>query len=143
MKVGGKYRTLLILSLFSTISVALLGCSGGGSGGGAVPEIPSIAGTFGSPVTFATHTALVSYGFSYYGPSDGQFGAIPASGMTYTFYGSAACSSTNKGEFSFTGTLDQVTDGNCTNLFGPGGPGGNPTGWIFDADYAGGGLPIA
>ncbi|HXX63244.1 MAG TPA: hypothetical protein VEO56_05550, partial [Bacteroidota bacterium] len=82
-----------------------------------MPALPNIIGTFSSPTTFATHTTLAGYGFSF-GPSDGQFGAIPASGMTYTFYGSAGstalCAGTPnaKGEFSFTGTLDQVTGSN-------------------------------
>jgi hypothetical protein len=150
MNIDRKYNILLTISLSFIMSVALVGCGGGGggsgSGGGTAPTIPSITGTFGSPVTFATHTALVGYGFSF-GPSDGQFGAIPVSGMTYTFYGSAgstaSCAGTPsvKGEFSFTGTLDQVTGSNgCTRLFGPG---DGPAGWIFDRDYAAGGQVVS
>jgi hypothetical protein len=87
----------------------------------------------------------MGYGFSF-GPSDGQFGAIPASGMTYTFYGSAGSSAlcggspSVNGEFVFIGTLDQVTgDNGCMRLFGPG---DGPSGWIFDKDYAGGGQVV-
>jgi len=134
---------VLSISLFWVImTVALARCGGGG---GAVPGIPDIVGAFSLPVTFATHAELVSYGFSF-GPSDGQFGAIPARDMTYTFYGSAgstaSCAGTPNvnGEFSFTGTLDQVTGSNgCTRLFGPG---DGPTGWIFDKDYAAGGQVV-
>jgi hypothetical protein len=104
--------------------------------------IPRIHGVFGAPVTFATHAELASYGFAW-GPSDGQFGAIPTSGTSYTFYGSAGstapCTGTPKltGEFAFSGTLDHVTGGSgCTRLFGPG---DGPAGWTFDRDYAGGG----
>jgi hypothetical protein len=74
---------------------------------------PAVSGVIGSPTTFATHAQLASYGFSF-GPSDGAFGAIPAGGNTYTFYGdagsSAACAGTPNTDdaFSFTGTLDQV-----------------------------------
>jgi len=123
------------------MTVALTGC---GDGNG-TNIYTTVNGTFVSIATFATHPQLVGYGFSF-GPSDGQFGAIPASGMTYTFYGStgsnASCAGTPSvnGEFSFTGTLDQVTGGNgCTRLFGPG---DGPAGWIFDRDYAGGGQVV-
>jgi hypothetical protein len=142
-----KYNMVLTLSLLFIISVAIVRCGGGGGGGsgsGSTPAIPSIVGTFGSPVTFATHTELTSYGFSF-GPSDGQFGALPASGMTYTFFGSAGanaqCAGTPSvnGEFSFIGTLDHVSGSNCTRLFGPG---DGPSGWIFDKDYAAGGQVV-
>jgi hypothetical protein len=101
----------------------------------------------GSPVTFATHTQLESYGFAW-GPSDGQFGAIPATGSSYTFYGTAgsapSCAGApsgngvpKEGAFTFTGTLDHVSGSNgCNKLFGPG---DGPAGWVFDRDYAGGG----
>lgn len=103
---------------------------------------PDLRGLFGSPITFATHTELESYGFLW-GPSDGQFGAIPTGGNNYIFYGAAgaapSCVGTPKanGAFTFTGTLDHVTGSNgCKRLFGPG---DGPTGWVFDKDYAGGG----
>ncbi|MFI5167752.1 MAG: right-handed parallel beta-helix repeat-containing protein [Thermoanaerobaculales bacterium] len=102
-------------------------------------------GTFGAPVTFATHTELASYGFLW-GPSDGTFGAIPGQGGAYTFFGTAgsgaACAGTpnSAGAYSFTGTLDQVTGSNgCMRLFGPG---DGPAGWVFDHDYAGGGQVV-
>jgi len=143
-----RYNRILALSLFFMVvlSVGLVKCSGGGGGGGTSSGIPNVSGTFGSPVTFATHTQLASYGFSF-GPSDGQFGAIPVSGATYTFYGSAgstalcAGSPNLNGEFSFTGTLNQVTGSNgCNRLFGPG---DGPAGWLFDRDYAGGGQVVS
>jgi len=108
----------------------------------AAATVPDISYVFGSTVTFATHTELVGYGFSF-GPSDGQFGAIPAGGASYTFYGTAgstrSCAGTPnvKGAFTFAGTLDHVTGSNgCRRLFGHG---DGPAGWVFDADYAGGG----
>jgi hypothetical protein len=102
-----------------------------------------IVGMFGQPVTFATHTELVSYGFSF-GPSDGSIGAIPAGGGSYSFYGSAgsnaSCTANPKinGTFPFNGTLDHVSgvNGGCRRLFGPGDA---PAGYTFDKDYAGGG----
>jgi hypothetical protein len=107
-----------------------------------VPDIHYIAG---SPVTFATHAELASYGFLW-GPSDGTFGAIPAGGTSYTFYASAGAASSCagspnvNGEFTFTGTLDHVTGSNgCLRLFGPG---DGPAGWVFDRDYAGGGQVV-
>ncbi|HYW44468.1 MAG TPA: IPT/TIG domain-containing protein [Bryobacteraceae bacterium] len=101
--------------------------------------------TVGPPVTFATHAELAGYGFLW-GPSDGQFGAIAASGNSYTFYGAggsaATCAGTPKsdGTYTFTGTLDHVTGSNgCRRLFGPG---DGPAGWVFDRDYAGGGQVV-
>jgi hypothetical protein len=102
-----------------------------------------IVGSFGQPVTFATHAELASYGFSF-GPSDGSIGAIPAAGGTYTFYGSAgstaACTANPSahGTFPFNGTLDRVSGvtGGCRRMFGPGDA---PAGYVFDRDYAGGG----
>jgi uncharacterized protein (TIGR03437 family) len=106
---------------------------------------PSLSATFGPPVTFATHAELASYGFQW-GPSDGQFGAIPQGSGNYTFYGTAGSSpkcvgspSTN-GAFTFTGTLDHISGSNgCKLLFGPG---SGPAGWIFDKNYAGGGQVV-
>ncbi len=107
--------------------------------------VTDIRGVFGSAVTFATHTELESYGFAF-GPSDGQFGAIPSGGTGYTFFGTAgstsSCAGTPrvKGVFTFTGTLDHVTGSNgCRRLFGPG---DGPAGWVFDKDYAGGGQVV-
>lgn len=140
----GRSRIVLVLSV-SLMSATLLRCGGEGGGSGpTAPVIPRIVGTFGSPVTFATHAALAGYGYSF-GPSDGQFGAIRASGATYTFYGSAgsnaSCAGTPSlnGEYTFTGTLDQVAGSSCTRLFGPG---SGPAGWVFDSNYAGGGQVV-
>jgi hypothetical protein len=110
----------------------------------AAQNLPSVRiAAVGGPVTFATHEELERHGFSW-GPSDGQFGAIPAGDGRYRFYGAAGSSSTcagtlnaNNSAFSFSGTLDHVTGRNgCRRLFGPG---TGPAGWVFDKDYAGGG----
>ena len=118
---------------------------GASAGVQATAPAPGVRGVFGSPVTFATHDELASFGFNA-GPSDGQFGAIPAGGANYVFYGFAApsntCAGTKKGAgaFSFTGTLDHVTGSNgCRRVFGRG---DGPQGWIFDRDYAGGGQVV-
>ena len=109
----------------------------------APPQIHSVAGPI---TTFATHEQLDGYGFLF-GPSDGQFGAIPSGGGRYTFYGVGgskfACHRTpapDQGTFTFTGTLDRVTGGDgCRKLFGPG---DGPRGWEFDRNYAGGGQVV-
>jgi hypothetical protein len=112
--------------------------------GAAAAQIPPSVriASIGDPVTFATHAELERYGFLW-GPSDGQFGAIPAGDGRYTFYGAAAptasCARSRNvkgGAVTFTGTLDHVTGGSCKRLFGPG---DGPAGWNFDKDYAGGG----
>jgi hypothetical protein len=106
------------------------------------PTGATVTGIFGTPITFATHAELSRLGFLW-GPSDGQFGAIPAGAANFTFYGAAGASSAcagspnAKGVFAFTGTLDHVTGSSgCQQLFGPG---SEPAGWTFDRDYAGGG----
>jgi len=108
--------------------------------------VPAVRGVFGSPATFATHAQLASYGFSF-GPSDGQFGAIPTGNGSYAFYGPGGSTSScpggldrYNGAFMFTGTLDSVTGGNgVKRLFGCG---DGPAGWVFDRDYAGGGQVV-
>jgi hypothetical protein len=121
----------------------------GGPGAPVAPKtvgVPAMHYELGSPITFATHTELASYGFAW-GPSDGQFGAIAAGGGNYTFYGTAggtsACAglqNANGDATTFTGTLDHVSGTNgCRKLFGPG---SGPAGWVFDKDYAGGGQVV-
>jgi hypothetical protein len=113
--------------------------------GQATPTSSTVQGVFGPAVTFATHSQLQGYGFSF-GPSDGLFGAIPTGTGSYTFYGAAgtspACAGTpsaKNGAFTFTGSLDHVTGSGCRRLFGPG---DGPAGWVFDRDYAGGGQVV-
>jgi hypothetical protein len=105
------------------------------------PCLPDVQVSAGPPQTFATHAQLASYGFLW-GPSDGNFGAIPTGSGTYTFFGTAGVPPCRadvpcNGTFAFSGTLDRVTGGN------PGkkvlAPGGSPAGWSFDRHYAGGG----
>jgi hypothetical protein len=107
--------------------------------------LPDVHASAGAPQVFATHSQLASYGFLR-GPSDGNFGAIPRRGATYTFYGNAAAAALCRpgspcgGSFAFSGRLDQVTGGDAgKKLFGPG---SGPAGWTFDRDYAGGGEVI-
>jgi hypothetical protein len=107
--------------------------------------LADIRASAGAPQVFATHKALARYGFTW-GPSDGNFGAIPKRGGTYTFYGAAGAASLCRpgnpceGTFAFSGKLDQVTGGDANRkLFGPG---AGPAGWVFDRDYAGGGQVV-
>ena len=103
---------------------------------------PVLSYVAGAPTTFAARADLDRYGFAG-GPADGSFGAIPGRDGTYTFFGhagsSAACAGSprNRGIFAFVGTLDRVTGTNgCRMVVGHGDA---PPGWIFDADYVGGG----
>jgi len=143
--VGGTYGALARFGLLFVVACGAATPSAVGTDA-SVPDADAgrtLTGSFGAPITFATHAELASYGFSF-GPSDGQFGAIPAGGSDYVFYGTAGGAASCAGSpgvkgsaFSFTGTLDHVTGSNgCTRLFGPG---SGPQGWTFDKDYAGGG----
>jgi hypothetical protein len=107
------------------------------------PCLPDVKVSAGAPHVFATHAQLATYGFPW-GPSDGNFGAIPAGNGTYNFFGAAgapcrgggACN----GAFTFSGTLDHVTGGKAAKpVFGAG---AGPAGWTFDRNYAGGGQVV-
>ena len=136
-----KRREFITLNVvFVVIAVAMW------AGTTEAQTLPSIKiGAVASPVTFATHAELERYGFLW-GPSDGQFGAIPIGGGRYRFYGAAgstpSCAGTPNvnGSFGFSGTLDHVTGSSgCRRLFGPG---DGPAGWVFDKNYAGGGQVV-
>lgn len=136
---------MLLLSLVSWAALHAQAQQPPGTSAGENWKPPVIYYISGLPVTFATHTELAGYGFSF-GPSDGLFGAIPAGGTNYTFYGTAgsttSCAGTPKvrGAFTFSGTLDHVNGSNgCRRLFGPG---DGPRGWVFDKNYAGGGQVV-
>jgi hypothetical protein len=95
-----------------------------------------------APAVFMTQQEMRGYKFQW-GPSDGTFGAISLGNGQYRFFGTGAggqvCppAARNVGSHPFTGTLDRVTGGNgCYVVLGKG---DGPPGWLFDADYAGGG----
>jgi hypothetical protein len=106
------------------------------------PTEPSLKLTASAPTIFMTQQQMRGYGFPW-GPSDGPFGAIPLGQGQYRFLGAAGgghqcpAGARRIGVFSFTGTLDRVTGGDsCGIVFGAG---DGPKGWLFDANYAGGG----
>ena len=101
--------------------------------------------TLSSPTVFMVQQELWRYGFVA-GPSDGPFGAIPLGQGRYRFLGTAWAGgkcppdARKEGVFAFTGTLDRVTGGEgCRALFGKS---DGPPGWLFNADYSGGGQVI-
>jgi hypothetical protein len=103
--------------------------------------LPDVQVAASAAQTFATHAELASHGFLW-GPSDGNFGAIPTGKQTYTFIGTAGVPPCRadlpcNGAFAFSGTLDRVTGGNAGRKLLA--PGAGPAGWTFDRDYAGGG----
>ena len=130
---------------FALLSVFLASC---GSGGTTVP-VQTAPSTFTlqlqppSPVlTLAQRTSL---GFKD-GPPDGTLGVLLNNG-TYSFYGSAlsgsTCSGTPgvQGTYRLGGSLTAITAPyGCTALIQPG---GDPNGYTFDVNYAGGGPVLA
>lgn len=101
--------------------------------------------TLSTPTIFMAQQDLWHFGFAA-GPSDGPFGAISLGQGRYRFlgaaWGGAKCpaEARRQGVFGFEGTLDKVTGGEgCKILFG-GGDG--PKGWLFNANYSGGGQVI-
>jgi hypothetical protein len=101
--------------------------------------------TLSLPTVFMAQQELWSYGFAA-GPSDGPFGAIPLGQGRYRFLGTAWAGdkcppgARKEGVFGFSGTLDRVTGGEgCRPLFGAS---DGPPGWLFNANYSGGGQVI-
>ncbi len=108
----------------------------------------SLTFTVSDPTLFMDQQQLRSYGFAA-GPSDGPFGAIQNGEGHYRFLGPAwggnKCppEARREGVFAFSGTLSRVTAGQGCRILFSGGDG--PAGWIFNANYSGGGqiIPIA
>jgi hypothetical protein len=103
--------------------------------------LPDTKVAVGVPQTVATHQDFAKLGFAW-GPSDGNFGAIPRGGGNYTFYGTggSAALTPAEGAYTFSGTLDHIQSANtATKLFGPA---SGPADWVFDRDYAGGGMVV-
>ena len=131
---------------FALLPFVFAACNSGGT----TPSTTSGSGTFTlqlqppSPVlTVAQRTSL---GFKD-GPPDGTLGVLLHNG-TYSFYGAAlsgsACSGTPgvQGTYRLGGTLTAITAPYaCTALLQAG---GDPNGYTFDINYAGGGpvLPV-
>ncbi len=114
------------------------------------PEEPpaerrDITYSLSTPTVFMAQQDLWHYGFVA-GPSDGPFGAIPLGQGRYRFLGAAwggdKCppDARQQGVFGFTGTLDQVTGGEGCRILIRRGEG--PSGWLFNANYSGGGQVI-
>ena len=119
------------------------------SSGGTVPTAPAASGTFNvqlqpaSPVL--TVTQRTSLGFVD-GPPDGTLGVLLTNG-TYSFYGAGlsgtTCAGTPKvqGTYRLGGSLTAITAPyGCTALIRPF---GDPNGYTFDINYAGGGPVLA
>ena len=130
---------------FALLPVFIAACNSGGT----TPSTPTGSGTFTlqlqppSPVlTVAQRTALSFKD----GPPDGTLGVLLNNG-TYSFYGSAlsgpTCSGTPgvQGTYRLGGSLTAITAPyGCTALIQPG---GDPNGYTFDSNYAGGGPVLA
>ena len=142
--------SLLAKRLAAGLSFALLLAFMAACGGGATtPPVPTAPATFTlqlqppSPVlTFAQRTSLAFKD----GPPDGTLGVLLNNG-TYSFYGAAlsstSCSGTPgvEGTYRLGGSLTAITAPyGCTALIQPG---GDPNGYTFDVNYAGGGPVLA
>ena len=135
-------RLVSTLSLLS-LSISLANC-GGKRTTTPAPGVFALQLLPANPLlTAAQRTAL---GFKY-GPPDGTLGVLLNNG-TYSFfaaaYGGPSCSGTPgvQGTYRLGGTFTAITGAyGCTALLRDG---GDPNGYTFDIDYAGGGpvLPV-
>ncbi len=133
-----------VLALLTSL-VAGCGSSGNPATSAPTPGVFTLQLLAPNPVlTAAQRTAL---GFKY-GPPDGTLGVLLSNG-TYSFYAAASsgpgCSGIPgvQGTYRLGGNLSSITQPyGCKALLGNG---GDPNGYTFDADYAGGGpvLPVA
>ena len=140
MRPASRALACLALPLF------LIACSSS-----TTPSTPPPPRTFtvqqGAANPLLTTAQRASLGFQF-GPPDGTLGVLNSSG-TYTFFAAARSASTNcpgtpstQGTYRLSGTLTSITGGfTCTAGVRPG---GDPNGYTFDRDYAGGGpvLPV-
>lgn len=125
----------------------LSSCGAGGNPVSTSPPAPVFSLQLGQENPLLTTAQRASFGLQY-GPPDGTLGVLLTSG-TYTFFAAARSSSTctgsplTQGTYRLGGTLTAITAPyGCNALIQPG---GDPNGYTFDRDYAGGGpvLPIS
>ena len=116
-----------------------------GSGAVTVPAPAPFTVQLQSPSPVLTVGQRTSLDFTD-GPPDGTLGVLLTNG-TYSFYGAAlsnaTCSGTPRalGTYRLGGTLTAITAPyGCTALIQPG---GDPNGYTFDVNYAGGGPVLA
>ena len=139
-------RPILIFS--ATLLLSPLGSCGGG-GSSPVSAVPTNFTAKLSPETIVLSASQrASLGFVD-GPPDGTLGVL-LNGGTYTFFAAARSSTTcagtpsTQGTYRLGGNLTALTAAyGCTAVIQPSSSSGDPNGYTFDLDYAGGGPVLA
>jgi hypothetical protein len=141
-----KMRRRYSIAILS-FACLLSSCGRGGSPVSSPPPTPVFSLRLGQENPLLTTAQRDSFGLQY-GPPDGTLGVLLSSG-TYTFFAaprsSPACAGTPlvEGTYRLGGNLTAITTPHgCSALIQPG---GDPNGYTFDRDYAGGGpvLPVS
>jgi hypothetical protein len=143
-------RTPFLLKSLAAASLTLLplsitACSSGAPATAAQPTPGTFTLQLLPPSPVLTLAQRTSLGFVD-GPPDGTLGVLVSNG-TYSFYGAALSSATCPGSPNVLGTYR--LGGTFTAISAPYGctglirPGGDPNGYTFDVNYAGGGPVLA
>lgn len=137
---------VLLVSCLLCLSLVLSSC--GSSSQPAPQRAPSVfTVSASSESTLLTQTQRTALGFQY-GPPDGTIGVL-LNGGTYTFFmaarGSSSCTGTPsmQGTYRFGGSLTAITAPYGCSAEITSSSHGDPNGYTFDQDYAGGGPVLA
>lgn len=137
-------RTCILACSTLVLILFAFGALAGGNGSSRIPGVSQFSVQLGKENLVLTGSQRLSMGFQW-GPPDGALGVV-RTGNTYTFFAATGatvgCTDTppTSGTHRFGGSLDHLNASfGCTSALRPG---GDPNGYSFDRDYAGGGPTI-
>jgi hypothetical protein len=145
--IKGVFRHSILFFSATLLLSQLVSCGGGGSSPSTgVPT--NFTAELSPEISVLTASQRATLGFTD-GPPDGTLGVL-LDGGTYMFFAAARSSSTcagtpsTQGAYRLGGSLTAITAPfGCTAVIQPSSSSGDPNGYTFDLDYAGGGPVLA